>query len=445
MALGGGTFITQNKELPGTYINFVSTAQASATLSDRGIVTMPLTLDWGVDDEIFEVTADKFQNNCIALFGYDYSDDKMKSLRDLFKNAKTLYAYRLNSNGVKATCTFATAKYSGIRGNALKIVIEKNIDNPTSYDVKTVFDTKIVDTQTVTTAKELIDNDYVTFNTSASLVITAGTAFSGGTNATVTGTSHQDYLDKIEAYSYNIMAVETTDTTIKNLYVNFVKRLREEMGCKFQLVVYNCAADYEGVINVKNKCLDDKTVGSDSVVTYPCEAALVYWVAGLEAVCAINESCLNKEYDGEYTVDVTYTQAQLKAAIKAGELVLHKVNSTVRVLEDVNSLVTETTDKTDVFKENQTIRVIDQIANDIAVIFNERYLGTVPNDSEGRISLWNDIVKYHNELQRIHAIENFEEDDITIEQGNKKKAVLVTSAITVVNTMSQLYMTVTVD
>ena len=49
MALGGGTFISQNKVLPGAYINFVSVAQASATLSDRGIVTMPLDLDWGAE------------------------------------------------------------------------------------------------------------------------------------------------------------------------------------------------------------------------------------------------------------------------------------------------------------------------------------------------------------------------------------------------------------
>lgn len=37
MALGGGNFISQNKVLPGTYINFVSAAHASAALSDRGV------------------------------------------------------------------------------------------------------------------------------------------------------------------------------------------------------------------------------------------------------------------------------------------------------------------------------------------------------------------------------------------------------------------------
>lgn len=49
MALGGGTFTAQNKVLPGTYINFVSAASANTNLSDRGVATMPLELDWGVE------------------------------------------------------------------------------------------------------------------------------------------------------------------------------------------------------------------------------------------------------------------------------------------------------------------------------------------------------------------------------------------------------------
>ena len=65
MALGGGTFISQNKVLPGAYINFVSVAQASATLSDRGIVTMPLDLDWGAEGKVFEVTAEEFLKNSL--------------------------------------------------------------------------------------------------------------------------------------------------------------------------------------------------------------------------------------------------------------------------------------------------------------------------------------------------------------------------------------------
>ena len=62
MALGGGTFTTMNKKLPGTYINFVSASKASANLSDRGYVTMPLELNWGEEGKIFTVTQEDFRS-----------------------------------------------------------------------------------------------------------------------------------------------------------------------------------------------------------------------------------------------------------------------------------------------------------------------------------------------------------------------------------------------
>ena len=62
--------MVQNKELPGAYINFVSAASANAALSERGIATMPLELDWGPDGEVFEVTSGDFQKNSLKVFGY---------------------------------------------------------------------------------------------------------------------------------------------------------------------------------------------------------------------------------------------------------------------------------------------------------------------------------------------------------------------------------------
>lgn len=434
MALGGGTFTVQNKVLPGAYINFVSLATATATLSDRGYATMPLELDWGIEGEVFEVTNADFQKNSMKIFGYDYTSEKLKGLRDLFKNITTLFAYRLNGDGVKASNTFATAKYAGTRGNDIKIQIQVNVDDDSLFDVNTYLGTVMVDSQTVAKAADLVANDYVTFKSSAELSSTAGTPLEGGTNGDVTGTNHQAYLDKIESYSFNAMGVVITENTIKSLYDAFCKRMRDEVGAKFQVVLYNKASDYEGVINVKNKTTDEGW----------SEASLVYWVTGISAGCAVNKSNLNKVYDGEFAINVDYTQTQLTKAIQAGEFTLHQVGDDIRVLEDINSLVTETETKAYIFKDNQTIRVIDQIANDIAVLFNTKYLGAVPNDEAGRISLWADIVKHHEQLQDIRAIENFTDEDVKVSQGDTKKAVVVQDAVTVVNAMAKLYMTVTV-
>ena len=433
MALGGGTFTAQNKVLPGTYVNFVSAASASSELSDRGIATMPLELDWGIEGEIFEVTNEDFQKNSLKIFGYAVDSPKIAGLKDLFMGARTLYAYRLNGGGEKATNTYATAKYCGVRGNDLKIVIQANADDGEKYDVATYFGTVMVDTQTVAKASDLMANDYVIFK-DTDLAVTAGTPLTGGTNGTVDGTAHQAYLDKIESYTYNTMGVITTDDTTKKLYAAFNKRLRDELGIKFQLVVYRLAADNMGVISVKNKVLD----------TDRSEASLVYWTTGAESGCAVNKSCQNKLYDGVFHVDTDYTQNDLRQAIGDGEFIFHKVNGVIRVLEDINTMVTTSDTCGDIFKDNQMVRVIDQLGNDDAVLFNTKYLGVVPNDASGRTSLWSDLVKIRTQLQELGAIEEFTDADVTVAPGNSKKAVVVTSAITVVNTMSKLYMTVTV-
>ena len=208
------------------------------------------------------------------------------------------------------------------------------------------------------------------------------------------------------------------------------------MGKKCQVVVYNqTKPDHEGVINVVS------TVSDENAPAY----ALVAWVAGAEAGCKINESCTNMLYDGEYDVVVDKTQEELEDCIKNGQIAFHLVYDSIRVLEDVNSLTTTNVDKGEDFKYNQTIRVIDQIANDIAKLFNTKYLGRIPNNASGRVSLWADIVAHHRQLEAINAIDTFDSTKLTVNQGATKKSVVINDAITVMNTMTQLYMTVVVQ
>ncbi len=445
MALGGGVWTTQNKVLPGTYVNFTSIAKASATLSDRGFAAMPLMLDWGPDDAIFTVTNGDFQTDSLKVFGHAYTDKELLPLRELFQNAKTLYAYRLNSGGVKASNAFCTAKYSGIAGNKLSVVIEQNVDNNAWWDVSTFFDTTEVDKQTVSAAAELVANDFVTWKGNAVLEATAKTPLENGTNGTANAAAYQSFLNKLESYSFNVLGCPSDDQTTINLFVNYTMRMRDEIGAKFQTVIFNLSTnakigDYEGIIEIGNKVTD-----YDSSIAGLGQYGLVYWLTGSEASCEVNKSNTNKRYNGELTVNVDYTQAELTLALKEGRFMFHNVGGEVKILEDVNSLTTVSDTKGDVFKSNQTIRVIDQIANDMAVLFNTRYLGTVPNDADGRIALWNDIVKLHQELEKIRAVENFNPDSVTVEQGDTKKAVVCTVAnLNVVNAMAQLYMAVVI-
>jgi len=438
MALGGGTWLTQNKILPGSYINFVSVARASVTLSDRGIATIPIILDWGIQGTVMEIDAANFQKNSLYIFGYDYTDPKLKPLRELFRNVRLAYIYRLGDGGVKASNTYATAVFAGERGNALKVVVTTNVDDNNKFDVILLLNGAQVDKQTVETAEELVNNDFVTWGTEELVLTpTAGTPLTGGASPTITNANYQSYIDAIEAYSYNAIGCPSDNSAVIGLFAAFTRRMRDERGVKFQCVTYNPVnnSDFEGVVDVMNAVTD---AGADAW-------SAIYWVTGVIAGTAVNRSATNRQYDGEYSIDVSHTQTQLEDAILGGKFAFHRVGSNIRVLADINSLVNLTTEKGEVFQENQTIRVIDQIANDIAVLFNGKYLGEVPNDPDGRVSLWSDITGHHLQLQfPLRAIENFNPEDVTVEPGATKRAVLVHDKVTPVNAMTQLYMTVMV-
>lgn len=426
--LGGGNFISQNKILPGTYINFVSAAKATANLGERGYAAMALPLKWGVDGAIFTVTGDDFRKNTLKLFGFTYDSEDAKGLRDLFKNITTLYCFKLMNGGAKASNDVAEAKYKGSAGAKIATEILEGT-TPGTFDVNIYFGTSLVYAKTVATVAELTaeDNGWVTWKIDA-LGASARTALTGadldGTD--ITATEHSAFLNAAQAYTFNAMGCLSTEDAIKDLYIQEVKDMRDNAGIKYKLVLHGKKSDFEGIINVKN------TVNA------------VWWETGAEAGCPVNSSNTNKVYDGEFDIPVNYNKAELEAAIKNGEFVFHRVGDEIRVLEDINSLVTTTAEKGEDFKSNQTIRVLDQIAMDIARVFNTKYLGKIPNDAAGRTSLWSDIVKHHQELEKLRAIENFDPKEVIVEQGDTKKSVAVSDVVTPVNAMSQLYVQIVV-
>jgi hypothetical protein len=353
MALGGGVFVTQNKILPGAYINFVNASNATATIGERGVVAIPYALGKSAGT-IVEITRAEFVKDALTVLGIEYNSDTAKPLREIFAHATKCIIYDLGAGDTAKTAS--------------------------------------------------------------------------------------DAIAALEPYDFNVLAVYTSTTTDINAYVTAVKTWRDA-GKKCQVVLYGGTEgettkyNHEGVINVVSTVTDEGATGHE----------LVAWVAGAEAGCAINASCTNMIYDGEYTVKCDKTQSQLEQCMENGQLVFHLVYGDVRLLEDINSLTETTVDKGEDFKMNQTIRVIDQVANDIAKLFNTKYLGKIPNNASGRVSLWGDIVAHHRELETIQAIENFDSNLVTVEQGNSKRAVVVNDVIQVVNAMSQLYMTIVIQ
>jgi hypothetical protein len=440
---GGGKWLVQNKVLPGFFHRFISANKDGIAISDRGNAAIGLELDWGPDGQIVTVENADFQKSTKKIFGYSYTDDQMKPLREIFLNSTTLYYYRLNGGGEKATSKWGTAKYTGIRGNDIKVAIVAAVDETGKFDVETYLGTAKVDTQRAATVADLKDNDFVVWKKDAgALAPDAGTVFSGGTNGTTSGDSHQAFLDKAERVAFHTLCCNTNDKVTVSLYVAYTKRMCDEIGKVFQLVVPGTdadggaiAPDNYNVIVVQNKVLDEGAP----------EYALIYWALGAHAGVAVNKTLQNRIYNGEYKVDTDFTQTQLENFITGGKFAFHEAGEKVRVLADINSFVTVTEEEQSEFKNNQSVRVFYQQITDISATFNANWQGITPNDADGRSAFRGVVIKYLQTLQDIRAIQEFDPDTVVVEKGDAKGTVMLSYPTNAVNAMYQLYCTITVQ
>lgn len=434
MAFGGGTFTTKTKKLPGVYHNFVSSSRGTTVNAERGVVALPIALSWGVEGKVFTITAEDFQKNSLAILGYDATAVELMPFREIFKKSQKIHVYNLATGGTKAKDSSFEATQPGSRGNALKYVVEQNVDDENKVDITLYLGTTVVNKQTVTDGSmttEYVNNEYVTWvGTDSAPDLTAGTALTGGTNGTVDNAAYQAALNAFEPYSFNsLVCPPNAPETVRDLYAEYTKRMRDKVGAKFQLACHKTGVttniyDYEGVVVCGNDCAES-----------------VYWLAGALAGCAINQSLSNTKYDGELTIPCTETQAELELSIDKGVFMFHKVEDEVHVLTDINTFVTFTDEKGRIFSKNQAIRVMDYRAITIATIFNKYHNGKTKNIPVGRNLFWNDLVTAARAMEEMQAIETYDTSTLTIAEGDEVEAVEVTEAITIAFAMEKLYIT----
>lgn len=427
----GGTFLTHNKVLPGAYINFISKERPLGGIGYRGVIAIGMEHDFGDVGKVISLNAETLQKDSLKILGYPFQDKKLQPFREMIKNAKEILFFRLEpTSGAKANKTSnnltVIAKNVGTRYNSIKIVIE-NLPSPRNNEklVKTYIDTNVlVDEQIATNGNELKPNDYVTFSGSSNMTQVAGFNLASGTNGTVNGGAYSKFLDAIEPYYFNVIGYGGSDNSTQALFESFTKRLRYDEGVKITCLLANCnKANDEGIIN-----LDDKSKG------------LFYWTLGALGGAEVNQSLTNKKYDGEIELELKIKKSELEQKIKTGIFSFYEQKDEIRVLKDINTFTEYKTDKNSDFSNNQIIRILDNVGNDIARIFNNYYLGKEINDNIGRNLFKAEIISYFRQLQSIRAIDNFSADNINVEKGTEKGDVVVDALIEPVASMDKLYM-----
>lgn len=439
--LAGGNFLTMNKKLPGAYINFKSVPNATGTVGERGIATMPLQLEWGPEGELIELlSTDLEDGSSLEKVGTTafYADSLI--LRECLKHCYKLLVWRMDKGASKATTALdnltVTAKYGGQKGNLIQVAVLENKKDNTKFDVVTFFEQSEKDRQTVANIKELVRNDWVDFSGTGNLTASAGTFLKGGTSGTITASDYSIYLDEMKLHSWNTMGIPSEDVTLPAIVKSYVQGLREEQGKKVQAVVYNYnAADYEGIISCK------QGYATEQEEIPP--VMFVAWVTGATAGANVNESLCYKSLGGAVRILGDLPENELEEEIQKGWFLLGKrVDGVIVVLDDLNTFVSFEPEKDEDFANNRVVRVLDEIGTTVQLQFEKMFIGRVDNTETGRDIFKSQLIANFTTLQNINAIQNFIADDLEVLPGSGKSDVKVNVYIQPVDSMKKLYMTV---
>lgn len=444
---GGSWDSLQNKIRPGVYIDFTSTRGLGLIVSSRGTVAIPEALSWGPVETVQEIEAGA---DMTPYTGYDITNRKNRFLNEIFKGTNRTAApnkvllYRLGASGqeqatVEVAPLTVTAKYPGSRGNDISVVITELTTPADTFTVSTVVGGEIVDQQTAKTVENLVANDWVTFSGTGALAATVGSPLTGGADGTPASADYTEFLTAIEPYKFDVLIYDGSDTTVQDAMVAFVKRLADEEGMYTQLVAAGLTnPDSRFVVNVNSGVvLNDGTTLTPQQVTW--------WAGGALAGAQYNESLTYATYPNAVDVSPKLTNSGYEQALISGQFVLWSDDGVVKVEQDINSLVTYTTDITEPYHKNRVMRLVNTIANDIYQQFSDGYIGVVNNNEAGRMQFKSAIVGYMLTIQANEGIQNFESDDVSVEAGEAIDAIVVNLAIQPVDSVEKIYVTISVN
>lgn len=438
----GGVWTQQDKVRPGVYTNFVSEPRTTTTIGERGTVAFIAPLPWG--EQLITIDSAEYLTQALPLLGYAATDERIRHITAATQHASKVIIFRLGLTGAaKATVTegvlTATAKYAGLRGNDLKIIIQENIDIEDTFDIYTLLDNEIVATQlAVANASAVTSNNFIDFTGTGTLTPTAGVSLVGGTDGTVTGTTWSDGLSRLEVEDFNVLGIPSTESTIKALVTSWIKRVRDE-GKKVVGVLENYPqADHEGIISLKNSIV----LGDGSVVPV---INLLWEIAALEAGANVNQSLTSTAITNAVDVSPKYTNSQIIQALKNGELVISMKNGQAVIEQDINTFTSFTIDKAKHFSKNRVVRVLDAIANDLTATFDRFFIGKVDNDPDGQNLLKAQAISYFDAMQSISGIKNFDsQNDVTVLDGEESDSVYAEYFVQPVDSIEKIYQKVRV-
>lgn len=465
--MSGGQWTDTNKVLPGIYIRYYTKANTQATVGSRGVVAIGKQLSWGPYSEIIEITdTNKIKN----VLGFDISDERAMFIREIVRGSnltrgatKILLGRLKETGGSKSAVTIgnltATAKYEGLTGNKLSIVVspilatehETKSDTYYQWKVETLLDMTLVAEEIVGTfvaksdpgnveakIEDLVGNDWVDFSGTGEFEANVGSNLTGGKDGNVAEDAHSEFLTKLGKKTFNVVIYDGTDTITKGLYKNFVDRLCKDEGRYVVGVMENyTSADSEYIISVNNGVTIDT---GDKLTPDKC----TWWVGGASGGANYNESLTYHTYPGATAVEPEYENSELAELLQKGNFLFFKLEDQIMVLSDVNSFTSFMPEKSRSLSKNRVIRTIMQICNDLYVGYTKQYIGKVDVNDKGLALVKSYGINYLLQIQTNNGIKNFDSESDYIVKEFEIDSMKVDMYVQPVDSLEKLYITMVI-
>ncbi|MBQ8997926.1 MAG: phage tail sheath subtilisin-like domain-containing protein [Clostridium sp.] len=343
-------------------------------LKNKGIITIPLTLDFGPSQKIIEITQ---ETNIKEVLGYDLQHPKMLLLREGLKKADKILLYRVNTGKYAIGNTpkgKIISQYPGERGNDIKILIypvnkwgqvSKSDGDEWGQVFKigvvTMLEGEVVEVQYVGCLDELRDNAYVRFEMRGEISEEEyyEVELCGGETFEARIREWDRFFEVIGYYDWRVMALPVGGVKVKRRGVKLIKHLREVEGRSVYVVMGDFAeANSEGVLSVANG-----VELSDGVKLTANECTV--FVAASVASATLEEGIVLNAYEGAIGLVKKMSHAQMMSYLDRGEIVFVKSGKKVVIAEDINTFKAFTPKKTNVYRENRFVRIVDVIREDL--------------------------------------------------------------------------------
>ncbi len=343
-----------------------------------------------------------------------------------------------------------TAKNVGANGNKIGITIAENTTDPSKYDLTVAVDGVIQETFAelkdvagfVAVASNLVT---ITNPSGTTITTTTNELLEDGADAGLS--SYSSYREELKYKQFNVCAIMVTSEKANKTIIDIVnKRIAASNKRLVEGIVFN-----KPMLNNDHIVSVEQGIECDQfTITTELNIPLV---ASMRAGCPLNESLTDynlTELVGARKIINPINDdddTELENAIAQGRFVYkYEEDGTVRVLQDINTLVNFTDDKPKGYRKNRHIAILDYLVNEERRMAHDGIIGKFSNVQEKRNIIAARYITIFKELYDMTAIKEYDPlTDLRVNMGADIEVVKIDQTVRPTDSIEILDCTTNVD